>query len=414
MTWLDLADDTPFGLDNLPYGVFSIGSTPERRAGVAVGEQVLDLTAAATETAAAFAPLLTSGVLNPLLAAGPDTWREVRESVRTWLTEPRYAAALRPHLMPLAEVTTHLAFEVADYVDFYSSEQHALNVGRIFRPDATAPAELEAAADRLSRPRGHGRRDRHAGVPPAGQRRRASDEAPRFGPSRRLDIEAEVGFVVGVPARPGCPVDVRRARLRRLPGQRLVGPRHPGLGVPAAGPVPRQVVRDLDVAVDGAAGGARARAGAGPPQDPEPCAVPARDRAVGLDLRSRSGSTGTSCPAAVREQYWTAAQQLAHLTVNGASLRTGDLFASGTVTGPERDQRGSLLELTWNGREPSTLAGRPTRTFLDDGDEVVISATAPGPGGRGSASATSRDGGARLTATWRTRNYPRARSRNCA
>ena len=106
MTWLELAEDTPFGLHNLPYGVFSVGGAPARRVGVPVGDQVLDLTAAAAETAAAFAPLLTAGVLNPLLAAGPATWREVRSRLTEWLTEPRYADQLRPHLVPLAEVTT--------------------------------------------------------------------------------------------------------------------------------------------------------------------------------------------------------------------------------------------------------------------------------------------------------------------
>ncbi|WP_020646128.1 fumarylacetoacetase [Amycolatopsis balhimycina] len=386
VTWLELADDTPFGLDNLPYGVFSVAGAPARRIGVPVGDRVLDLTAAAAETAAAFAPLLTAGVLNPLLAAGPGTWRDVRASVREWLTEPRYADRLRPHLVSSTEVTTHLAFEVADYVDFYSSEQHALNAGKIFRPDAT---ELPPNWKHL--PIGyHGRAGTvvASGTPvvrPHGQRKPRAAEAPSFGPSQRLDIEAEVGFVVGVPSTVGtrvstadfadhvfgvCLVNDWSARDIQAWEYQPLGP---FLGKSFATSVSPWVVplAALEHArVDG------------PPQDPEPFEYLRTAGKWGLDLVLEvrlNGHLVSSPPFAT--QYWTAPQQLAHMTVNGASLRTGDLFASGTVTGPEREQRGSFLELSWGGREPFELPGGETRTFLEDGDEVVISATAPGPGG---------------------------------
>ncbi|OXM68825.1 fumarylacetoacetase [Amycolatopsis vastitatis] len=386
VTWLDLADDTPFGLDNLPYGAFSVAGAPARRIGVPVGDRVLDLTAAAAETAAAFAPLLTAGVLNPLLAAGPGTWRDVRESVREWLTEPRYADRLRPHLVPLTEVTTHLAFEVADYVDFYSSEHHALNAGKIFRPDTT---ELPPNWKHL--PIGyHGRAGTvvASGTPvvrPHGQRKPRAAEAPSFGPSQRLDIEAEVGFVVGVPSAAGtgvstadfadhvfgvCLVNDWSARDIQAWEYQPLGP---FLGKSFATSVSPWIVplAALEHArVDG------------PPQDPEPFEYLRTAGKQGLDLTLEirlNGHLVSSPPFA--SQYWTAPQQLAHMTVNGASLRTGDLFASGTVTGPEREQRGSFLELSWGGREPFELPGGETRSFLEDGDEVVISATAPGPGG---------------------------------
>ncbi|MEV4147841.1 fumarylacetoacetase [Amycolatopsis sp. NPDC049691] len=383
MTWLDLADDSPFGLDNLPYGVFSVGGAPERRIGVPVGEHVLDLTAAAEETAAPFAPLLTAGVLNPLLAAGPVTWREVRETLRDRLTEPRYADQLRPHLHPLTEVTTHLPFEVADYVDFYSSEQHALNAGRIFRPDA---AELPPNWKHL--PIGyHGRAGTvvASGTPvvrPHGQRKPRNADAPSFGPSRRLDIEAEVGFVVGVPGTRVstadfadhvfgvCLVNDWSARDIQAWESQPLGP---FLGKSFATSVSPWIVPLA--ALD------HARVG-GPPQDPEPLEYLRTTENWGLDLAIEirlNGHLVSRPPFAT--QYWTAPQQLAHLTVNGATLRTGDLFASGTVTGPDRDQRGSFLELSWGGREPLELPDGRTRTFLEDGDEVVITATAPGPGG---------------------------------
>ena len=133
MSWLDLADDTLFGLDNLPYGVFSRGEA-DRQVGVAVGEWVLDVHAVAEGTP--LAALFEGGVLNPLMAAGRRTWQDVRGLVLEWLTEPRHADLIRPHLVPVADVTMRLPFEVADYVDFYSSEQHALNASQIFRPDA--------------------------------------------------------------------------------------------------------------------------------------------------------------------------------------------------------------------------------------------------------------------------------------
>ncbi|WP_326951877.1 fumarylacetoacetase [Amycolatopsis sp. NBC_01286] len=386
VTWLELADDTPFGLDNLPYGVFSVGGAPERRIGVPVGDRVLDLTAAAAETAASFAPLLTSGVLNPLLAAGPATWREVRESVREWLTEPRYADQLRPHLVPLTEVTTHLAIEVADYVDFYSSEHHALNAGKIFRPDA-----VELPPNWKHLPIGyHGRAGTvvASGTPvvrPNGQRKPRNADAPAFGPSQRLDIEAEVGFVVGVPSTLGTPVSTEDFAAHVF-GVCLVNdwsardlqaweyqPLGPFLAKSFATSVSPWIV-PLDALE-------HARVG-GPPQDPEPFEYLRTSEKWGLDLAMEvrlNGHLVSSPPFAT--QYWTAAQQLAHLTVNGASLRTGDLYASGTVTGPEPHQRGSLLELSWGGREPFELPDGTTRTFLEDGDEVAITATAPGPNG---------------------------------
>jgi fumarylacetoacetase len=387
VTWLDLADDTPFGLDNLPYGVFSRGGEPARRIGVAVGEHVLDLSAAAEEAAAPFAGLLTGGVLNPLLAAGSATWREVRGQVREWLTEPRYADQTGAHLVPRAEVTNHLPFEVADYVDFYSSEQHAINAGQIV---LGAEAGLSPNWKRL--PIGyHGRAGTVvvSGTPvvrPSGQRKGRRAAEPSFGPSRLLDIEAEVGFVVGTPSTMGKPVPVGDF-AEHVFGVCLVNdwsardiqgwesqPLGPFLGKSFATSVSPWIV-PLDALE-------HARVPQ-PPQDPEPFEYLRGTEPWGLDLALEirlNGHLVSSPPFAT--QYWTAAQQLAHLTVNGASLRTGDLYASGTVTGPAKEQRGSFLELSWGGREPFALAGGETRTFVEDGDEVVISATAPGPGGR--------------------------------
>jgi len=386
MTWLDLPADTSFGCANLPYGVFSSGTGQARRIGIAIGDHVLDVSAVAERFDVPSAGLVAGPVLNPLLAAGPAGWRSWRDRVRDWLTSPRHADDVRPHLVPVGAVRLHLPFDVADYVDFYSSRHHAENVGRMFRPDAEP---LTPNWKHL--PIGyHGRSGTvvvsGTGVKrPNGQRKPPHAPAPAFGPSQRLDIEAEVGFVVGVGSALGEPVPIE-AFAEHVFGVCLLNdwsardiqaweyvPLGPFLGKSFATSVSPWVV-PLDAL-------AQARIDP-PPQDPEPLPYLRGSEPWGLDLALEvrvNGHVVSRPPFA--GMYWTAAQQLAHLTVNGASLRTGDLFASGTVSGPDPDQRGSLLELTWNGRDPLRFPDGTTRTFLEDGDEVVISATAPGPDG---------------------------------
>jgi fumarylacetoacetase len=288
-------------------------------------------------------------------------------------------------------VRLHLPVEVADYVDFYASEHHATNVGQIFRPDAPS---LPASWRHL--PIGyHGR----AGtvvvsgtdvVRPRGQRREAGATTPAYGPSTRLDIEAEVAYIVGVPTELGRQVTVDEFE-EHVFGVCLLNdwsardiqswesqPLGPFLGKSFATSlspwvVPLDALRPARVSLPG--------------QDPEP--LPYLRGAVdgaghGFDLRLEvrvNGSLVSSPPYA--SMYWSPAQMLAHLTVNGASLRTGDVYASGTVSGPARAQRGSLLELSWNGDEPLTLDDGSERGFLLDGDEVTISGWAvTGDGGR--------------------------------
>ncbi len=351
-----------------PYGVFSTpGSAP--RTGVLVGDDVLDLAAASGD------PVHATGSLDAFLAQGPRAWSDTRDRLPRW--------ADGPHRVPLAEVTLHLPFTVADYVDFYSSRHHAENVGRIFRPGSPP---LTPNWEHL--PIGyHGRAGTVAVsgtdvVRPCGQR--LDGDRPTVGPSRRLDIEAEVGFVVGVPAAGPVPVGafadhvfgvclVNDWSARDLQAWEYV-PLGPFLG--------KSFLTSVSPWVVPLAALEHARV------DPPPRAtavLPYLDDAGlrwGLDLQLEvrlNGHVVSRPPFA--PMHWTAPQQLAHLTVNGATLRTGDLFASGTVSGPDRDQRGSLLELSWGGTEPITLPDGTTRTFLEDGDTVTISATAPGPGG---------------------------------
>ncbi|GCD36751.1 fumarylacetoacetase [Streptomyces chrestomyceticus JCM 4735] len=375
---LDLPEDHPFGPHTLPYGVFSTADDPtRRRIGVRYGDHVLDLDALATTSGSPHADLLAAPTLNPLLAAGREIWQAVREAVRTAVTDPAQRATTESLLLPLNAVTLHLPFEVADYVDFYASEHHATNVGRIFRPNADA---LTPNWKHL--PIGyHGRAGTVvvSGTPvvrPSGQRKAPADAAPTFGPSRRLDIEAEVGFVVGTPSALGEPVGLAGFRdhvfgvclvndwsARDIQAWEYV-PLGPFLGKSFATSVSAWIT-PLD-ALDHAR-----------------TAPPARDVPVlpylddsdsepgGIDLRIQVDINGeTVARPPFSAMYWTAAQQLTHMTVNGASLRTGDLYASGTVSGPEPDQLGCLLELT-QGKGP----------FLEDGDEVTLTAWAPGPEG---------------------------------
>jgi len=384
-SWVEVPDGSPFPVTNLPYGVFSTAGHG-RRVGVALGEDIIDLAPLAAADELEIERELASPTLNPFLAMGRPAW----SAVRAWLsdllaTESRWDL-VRRHLVPARDATLHLPFEVADYVDFYSSQHHAENVGRLFRPDGES---LTPNWKHL--PIGyHGR----AGtvvvsgtdvVRPSGQRKSPRDEAPSFGPSDRLDIEAEVGFVVGVPSRRGAPVDVSDFAehvfgvcllndwsARDIQAWEYV-PLGPFLGKSFATSVSPWVVplEALEAArVDG------------PVQDPPVLPYLRREEAWGLDLGLEVAWNGTvvSRPP-FAGMYWTPDQQLAHLTVNGASLRTGDLFASGTVSGAVKAERGSFLELSWNGSEPVTLGDGSTRTFLEDGDEVEISAWAPGTDG---------------------------------
>jgi fumarylacetoacetase len=385
MTWLDLPPGTGFGVANLPFGIFSRAG--DARVGVAIGDSVLDVAAVADDRRLPLAEMFAEPLLNRFLAAGPTAWREARERLTDWLTAPAHRAVVAPHLIPLGEVRLHLPFAVADYVDFFVSRNHAENVGRIFRP-----GQPPLSRSWLHMPVGyHGRAGSVvlSGTPvtrPSGQRWEPGDDGATFGPSRRLDFEAEVGFVAGVPSRQGQPVPVA-GFAEHVFGACLVNdwsardiqafetvPLGPFLGKAFATSISPWVV-PLDAL--------RAARVAPPPHDPAPLPY----------LREEAGPWGLDLSLTVRingflvseppfaTMYWTPAQMLAHLTSGGAPLRTGDLYASGTVSGPERDQLGCLLELTRNGAEPLDLPDGTRRAFLDDGDEVVIAATAPGPDG---------------------------------
>jgi fumarylacetoacetase len=347
---------TGFGADNLPYGVFS-RADGLRRIGTRLEDEVVDLSHLGGE--------LAEPSLNALMAAGRPGWEATRARVR----EAVARGGAEAHA--LDAVRLHLPFDVADYVDFYSSLEHATNMGRLFRPDADP---LLPNWRRL--PVGyHGR----AGTVvvsgtavrrPWGQAKPRDADVPVFRPSQRLDVELELGFVVGAASELGEPVPASRFGDHVF-GVVLVNdwsardvqaweyqPLGPFLGKSFATSIgawvtPLDAIEPFRVA--------------GPEQEPPPLPYLARDEPWNLDVQLEIELNGEVVSRTnARHLYWSMPQQLAHLTVNGASLRTGDLCASGTISGPEPGSEGSLLEL-WRGER-----------FLADGDEVVLRGLAGG------------------------------------
>jgi fumarylacetoacetase len=387
-SWVEGASGSAYDVDNLPYGVFS-ADDDQPRVGVRIGDQVLDLTPVAAGEMLDVHEAFDHDSLNPLMALGPTVWRSVRTWLSGLLTDEHERDVVEPHLRPVDEVTMHLPFTVADYVDFYCSIQHATNVGRILRPDGEP-----LLPNWRHLPVGyHGRAGTVvvSGTPirrPSGQRlptgsTSGAGPVPEFGPTRRLDIEAELGFVVGTPTNLGESVPTSAFTehvfgllplndwsARDIQGWEYV-PLGPFLGKSFATSISAWVtpLAALDAARVPLPG-----------QDPEPLDYLRVDQPAGYDIAFEvvlNGEVVSRPPYSA--MYWSPAQMLAHMTVNGASLRTGDLFASGTISGDERDQRGSFLELTWGGQDPFDSG----RTFLEDGDEVTLRATAPGAlGGR--------------------------------
>ena len=345
------------------FGVFSVEGE-EPRVGFRAGQGILDL------AASGLGEVFGKPSLNPFLALGRTAWEDVVRRV-VELVEGGH------DVVPLEHATVHLPCEFADYVDFYSSLEHATNLGRLFRPDADP-----LLPNWRHLPVGyHGRAGTIvvSGTPivrPCGQSKDPDESEPRFGPSRRLDFELELGFVVGVGSELGVPVPGSAFRDHVF-GVALVNdwsardiqaweyqPLGPFLGKSFATTVSAWITPLALL---------EGQLVPGPAQDPTPLPylrVPG-SWALDAELEVEVGDTVVSRTNA-KGLYWTMPQQLAHATVNGASLRTGDLLVSGTISGPDPGSEGSLIELTSNGAHPIRLGDGSTRGFLEDGDEVVL------------------------------------------
>ena len=406
-SWVESANrpDADFPIQNLPFGVFCRrGSDEMPRVGVAIGDQVLDVEAALEEELFGIdTPERTAAEacgapwLNGLMALGPEYASALRarlsELLRAGAREPAADPSLPGRLLvPMGDAELFVPAEVGDYTDFYASVHHATNVGSMFRPDNPLLPNYKHV------PIGyHGRASSivvsgTAVRRPAGQLKGASEEAPTFGPTRMLDYECEVGFYVSEGNALGEPIPIADAE-RHLFGLSLVNdwsardvqaweyqPLGPFLAKNFATTVSPWVVTMEALAPF------RAPAFARPSGDPAPLPYlwSADDQAQGgvaltleVYLASRRMREAGRAPARLSRasfttMYWTPAQLLAHHASNGCHLRPGDLLASGTVSGPERDARGCLLELTWRGAEPLTLPTGERRAFIEDGDEVIL------------------------------------------
>lgn len=381
-SWIPGANGSGFPAEHLPYGVFSTEDEGPR-VGARIGDHVVDLARLARKR-------LVDGpfdvdTLNPFMSQGPEHWQRAREALTELVCDPGAWPRVEPAMFPLDRVALRLPFDVADYVDFYSSLEHATNMGRMFRRDGDP-----LLPNWRHLPVGyHGRSGTVvvSGTPisrPWGQRP-TPDGSVVYEPTQALDVELEVGFVIGVPSALGEPVAVDQAP-RHVFGVVLVNdwsardiqaweyqPLGPFLGKSfatsiAAWVTPLEALQPCRVE--------------GPVQEPPPLEYLRHEEpwGLGLDLAIELRPSGADEAETVSSTsfaglYWRFPQQIAHLTANGAALRTGDLLASGTVSGAERGKEGSLVELTRAGTEPLSVAGQE-RAFLEDGDQVVLRGSA--------------------------------------
>lgn len=395
-SFVPVAPESHFPIQNLPYGIFSTVNTAPR-AGVAVGDFVLDL-AVLEANELLNTNYFNQSTLNAFMAAGRLEWTAVRQTIQQLLDANnatlRDNADLRAQaLIPMAEVTMHLPAAIGDYTDFYSSIEHATNVGTMFRgkENALMPNWLHLPVAY------HGRAssiiisgtDIHR---PKGQTIPGDATTPQFGPSRLMDFELEMGFFVGPGNELGKPIAVEKAH-EHIFGFVLVNdwsardiqkweyqPLGPFLAKNLATSISPWVVT-LDALAPFRC--------PSPEQNPTPLPYLqnqgnwAYDINLEVHLQSEQMETPmTICRSNFRYLYWNICQQLAHHTITGCNMRSGDLLASGTISGPTEDSYGSMLELTWRGTKPLALPSGETRKFLQDGDRLSMTGWSQGEGYR--------------------------------
>jgi len=390
-SWVKSANaaDCPFPLNNLPCGVFSVGDE-ELRCGVAIGDYVLDVTGLEEEGLLSLAggPLLDVPFWNEVMGAGPAVWADLRKRLTALLAEGSAdQAGVEPFLVPLAEVELHLPFLVAEYTDFYAGRHHATNVGTMFRG-----AENALPPNWLHIPIGYNGRASSVVVSgtevrrPWGQVKGPDHAVPSFQPSRRFDIELEMGAVVGMPS--DGPVTVAEADAMIF-GYVLLNdwsardiqaweyqPLGPFQAKATATTISPWVVMKAALEPFRTATPPREVPLLPHLQEPGPMLY---DIALEVGLRPEGGAETVIARTNYREMYYSAAQQLAHHTTSGCPMTTGDLLGSGTISGLTKDSRGSLLELSWGGKEPIAIAGG-TRSFIEDHDTLTLRGWCKGEG----------------------------------
>jgi fumarylacetoacetase len=395
---VDPASDFP--IQNLPYGVFSSGDGRAPRVGVAIGDFVLDLWELEQDGRLNVGDLgvFSASTLNPFMALGPKLWSRTRARISELLRhdnpELRDNDELRRlALVPMAPMKLHMPIAVSGYTDFYSSKEHATNVGVMFRGKDNA-----LQPNWLHMPIGYNGRASTVVVSgtkvrrPRGQLKPPSAELPSFGPCKRLDFELEMGVVIGQPSAMGEMLDEKRAAdmifgfvllndwsARDIQQWEYVplGPFQAKAFATSISPwiVTREALEPFRVQ--------------GPAQDPVPLAYLQLAQPNNYDLQLDVGLRAAQmkepmriCRTNFKYMYWSSVQQLVHHASSGCAMNIGDLLGSGTISGPEKDQRGSLLEISWNGTEPIELPGGIERTFLEDGDSLRFHGWCQGDGYR--------------------------------
>ena len=379
-SWVESANlaDTDFPIQNLPYGVFSQGGGA-RRVGVAIGDQILDLTAVEAAGLLGSARVFEQGVLNPLMAQPQSVWSEMRAAIADLLDAEGGDRSLL--LVPQAQAALHLPVYVRGFTDFYASKEHATNVGTMFRDpqNALMPNWLHIPIGyngRASTVVASGTAIRR----PNGQLKGPSDEEPRFAPGQKLDFELELGAIVGTPNEMGQPVTAAQA-YDNIFGYVLLND---------------WSARDIQVWEYQPLGPFQSKAFATSISpwlvtrealEPFRAAAPVRvapllpylheDTPNNFDIQMKVTLAPEGKPATTisktnhKYMYYSSALQMVHHASSGCAMETGDLLGSGTISGPTPDSFGSLLELSWNGRDPLAVTGG-SRTFLQDGDTIDI------------------------------------------
>ena len=390
-SFLDIAADSDFSIYNLPYGIFSDTKGGARRAGVAIGEHVLDLSV--LETAGLLdlegGPYFDQSTLNGFIDSGRDNWTKARATIQTLLSNDNdtlrdKAELQKKALFKQADVTMHLPVQVPGFTDFYSSKEHATNVGTMFRDpnNALLPNWTEM-------PVGYNGRASTVIVSgadivrPSGQLKPNPDERPIFSPCKRLDFELETAFVVGRGNHIGQPIMVDDA-FDHIFGMVLLNDwsardiqkwEYVPLGPFNAKTFASQVSPWI-VTMDALAPFSTAC----PAQEPKPLAYlneansnNSFDIQLSVELLPKNAESATViCETNFKYMYWSMAQQLTHHTITGCKVEVGDMMGSGTISGPTPDSYGSMLEIAWNATKPVTLEGGETRSFIEDGDTVIM------------------------------------------
>jgi fumarylacetoacetase len=391
-SWVTSANTAhhPFPLNNLPYGVFSKGDD-DPRCGVAIGDMIFDIQAAQDAGLIGFGDIFDVPYWNDLMDMGPVAWTTFRTRLIEILAQgSKDQSAAEPFIIPQSNTTLHMPLAVSEYTDFYAGMQHAKNMGAILRGSPDLPANW------LHIPVGYNGRASSVVVSgtdihrPNGQMKAPDADMPSFGPSKRLDIELELGAIVGTGCEMGTPITVDQADemifgyvlLNDWSARDIQGWEYQPLG-PFQGKAFGTTISPWIVTAEAL--------------EPFRAPTPAREKALlpyldgtkdGLYdielevlMQPAGANTATSLSKTnYNRMYYSASEQLCHHAVGGCGMSSGDLLGSGTISGPTPDEYGSLMEKSWAGREPFTLDTGETRTFIEDGDTLTLRGAAKGDG----------------------------------